>query len=169
MDRRSILLTAGIAATLPFAPSARAADEDSVEFLFVQAGAQVALKDGTLSLANANPHTLYFSDRPERIAGVVTTEEFVEHWATGTDSFKADPPNAVLVLHSTGKPVVSVVELSDAKLADGTLSYAVKVIDGHQEIEGGWSSLFIDMIGRPLTPLSFAGVARRSYRRRLIY
>jgi len=35
--------------------------------------------------------------------------------------------------------------------------------------KGGAASLFIDIIGMPLTPLSYAGVARRSYRRAFYY
>jgi hypothetical protein len=35
---------------------------------------------------------------------------------------------------------------------------------------GGPASLFIDIIGMPLTPMSYAGVARRTaYRRAVIY
>jgi hypothetical protein len=30
-------------------------------------------------------------------------------------------------------------------------------------------SVFIDIIGMPLTPVSYAGVARRTYRRAVIY
>ena len=31
-----------------------------------------------------------FPDRPERIVGRVTTAGFVDHWAAGGDSFKAE-------------------------------------------------------------------------------
>jgi len=35
--------------------------------------------------------------------------------------------------------------------------------------EGGLASLFIDIIGMPLTPLSFAGARRRMWRRAVLY
>jgi hypothetical protein len=37
--------------------------------------------------------TLFFADRPERIAGNMTTI-FVPFWSKGNDSFLPDPPNA---------------------------------------------------------------------------
>ena len=35
--------------------------------------------------------------------------------------------------------------------------------------KGSEASVFIDIIGRPLTPTSFAGVAQRNYRRAFYY
>jgi penicillin V acylase-like amidase (Ntn superfamily) len=37
----------------------------------------------------------------------------------------------------------------------------VKILDGEMPASGGPSSLFIDTIGRPLSPVSVAGVHRR--------
>jgi hypothetical protein len=50
-------------------------------------------------------------------------------------------------------------------LSGSDLSYKVKVLQGDMPSEGKDVSVFIDIIGRPLTPFSYAGVARRSYRR----
>ncbi len=62
------------------------------------------------------------------------------------------------------------MELREPRLGGGALIYDVEVLDGASEIESGASALFIDIIGAPLTPLSVAGVdrrtARRVYRRR---
>ena len=55
--------------------------------------------DGVLTLSGVSPATLYFSDRPERVVGHMTNEQFVEGWSLGEDNFAADPPNAVLSLH----------------------------------------------------------------------
>jgi len=44
------------------------------------------------------------------------------------------------------------------------LTYTVKVLRGDIPAKGADVSVFIDIIGMPLTPLSFAGVARRNYR-----
>jgi hypothetical protein len=43
------------------------------------------------------------------------------------------------------------------------------VIDGELPERGSEVSVFIDIIGMPLTPLSYAGVARRSFRRAVLY
>jgi hypothetical protein len=54
-------------------------------------------------------------------------------------------------------------------LSGDTLTYDVRVLEGNLPSTGGAASLFIDIIGRPLTPMSFAGVARRSARRAAFY
>ena len=40
-----------------------------------------------------------------------------------------------------------------------------KVLEGATSISGGECALFIDIIGCPRTPMSYAGAARRAYRR----
>jgi hypothetical protein len=140
-------------------------DEQEVEFLFVQNAIAVTLSEGVLSMIGITPETLYFSDRPDRIVGRVTTQEFVDHWSKGEDSFAANPPNAVLSTLQGPSPQDVVVVLREPHLGGGTLSYNVEVLDGVPVIEGGASALFIDIIGRPLTPLSVGGVRRRTRRR----
>lgn len=165
MNRREILAAAGGIALSAGAAQATSDSEDMVDFLFVQTTPAVWLSDGVLRLNGVNPHTLYFSDRPERIFGRVTTADFVEHWGKGTDSFKSDPPNAVLTVHETEDPTEVVVVLRDPRMEGGNLVYDVDVLDGPKELSGDSASLFIDVIGRPLTPLSFGGVRRRTRRR----
>jgi hypothetical protein len=50
-------------------------------------------------------------------------------------------------------------------LACDNLVYTVKVLQGEMPAKAADVSVFIDIIGRPLTPLSYAGVARRTYQR----
>jgi hypothetical protein len=164
MKRRNLLIAAGGMALV--AGSARASEEDEqVEFLFVQTAPSVKLSGGKLTMTGANPHTLYFSDRPERIFGRVTTKEFVDMWGQGIDSFKSDPPNAVLTVHNHDDPSEVVVVLRDPRMEGADLVYDVEVLDGRDEVMGPTASLFIDTIGRPLTPMSVAGVRRRTRRR----
>jgi hypothetical protein len=42
----------------------------------------------------------------------------------------------------------------------------VTVLQGQMPVQGGLVSVFIDVIGMPLTPVSYAGAARRSVYRR---
>ncbi len=79
MKRREILK--GLAVTsvgLTAAQHARAASHDDdakiVDYLFVQNAQAVSLKDGVLTLKGIGGDTLYFSDRPDRIVGRVTTK-----------------------------------------------------------------------------------------------
>jgi hypothetical protein len=52
----------------------------------------------------------------------------------------------------------------DPVLQGDSLTYTVKVLQSDIPAKGADVSVFIDIIGMPLTPLSFAGVARRNYR-----
>jgi hypothetical protein len=58
-----------------------------------------------------------------------------------------------------------VVVLQDPVLEGGTLRYKVKILRGDMAAKGIDVSVFIDIIGMPRTPLSFAGVGRRTDRR----
>lgn len=161
----------------PQGPSPTAADvnqaptpaAEEIEFLFVQTADSATLADGVLVMGGINPATLYFSDRPDRVAGHLTTEEFVATWGDGDDSFASDPPNATLSILAGEQPQEIVVVLTEPRIEDGALVYNVSIVEGADAATGGACSLFIDIIGRPLTPVSYAGVARRTMRRAVIY
>ncbi|MGH7345981.1 MAG: hypothetical protein ACREK4_13790, partial [Candidatus Rokuibacteriota bacterium] len=118
-----------------------------VELLFVQNSASGSFDGKTLTLRGVGP-TLYFSDRPERIAGHLTTSDFVGHWTKGTDNFAANPPNATLSVLGAKDVRSVVVVLTNPKLDRNTLSYGVKVLDGKLPASFKESSLFIDILGR---------------------
>jgi len=140
-----------------------------IEYLFVLTAESATLADGVLTMGDVNPATLYFSDRPDRIAGHLTTEEFVAGWGEGDDNFAENPPNATLSVLAGPEPQDVVVVLSEPRLENGELGFSVTVLEGSPELAGGANSLFIDIIGRPLTPVSAAGVARRTTRRAFRY
>ena len=125
-------------------------------------GAQMA--DGKLTLSGVSANSIMFADRPVRAAGQVLTAHLLEEWAAGSNSFASDPPNAtVSVLSKDGRAVTDVVvTLKAPKLEGDTLTFAVDVLEGDLTGAEGPASIFIDIIGLPFTPLSFAGVARRT-------
>lgn len=141
------------------------------DFLFVQTSTSMSYDPTAkkLTLVDASPVTLFFSDRPERIAGNMTTERFIPFWSTGTDSFLSDPPNADLSILEGDTLTQIVVVLKNPALEEGNLTYTVEILDGEMPSIGHNVSLFIDIIGMPLTPVSYAGVARRTYRRAVLY
>jgi hypothetical protein len=139
------------------------------DFLFVQNAKAMTYADGRLTLKGVNPATVMFSDRPERIAGHMTTARFVPFWSEGKDSFLTDPPNSDLSILDDGKLRQTVVVLRDPVIEGDDLHYAVEIIEGDMPVMGEEVSLFIDVIGMPLTPLSFAGVRRRTFRRAALY
>ena len=141
------------------------AEANEIEYLFVQSAEGASLSDGVLRLRGISPTTVYFSDRPERIAGHFTTEACVAWWGEGDDSFAADPPNATLSILSGPEPQEIVVVLKAPRFESGDLVYDVEVLEGKEAAEGDGSSLFIDTAGHPATPHSAAGHHRRVRRR----
>lgn len=136
-----------------------------MDVLYVQNAKKVTLQDGKLVLSGVNPTTICFTDRPARLAGHMRTTEFLPLWSQGKDSFLKDPPNATLSIFGGDKVSDVVVEISNPVLAGNNLTYDAKVLEGDPSVKGGECALFIDIIGMPRTPMSYAGVARRSFRR----
>jgi hypothetical protein len=168
--RRGLMATAAFAgAALSIKPALAQAKQ--ADFLFVQNAASMSYANGKLTMKDVSPVTIFFSDRPERIAGNMPTQAWVPFWSDGKDSFAKDNPNANLSVLEKDKALEDiVVTLSNPVLAGRDLSYDVKLVQGTMPASGGPASLFIDIIGMPLTPMSYAGVARRTaYRRAVIY
>jgi hypothetical protein len=138
-----------------------------VEEMFVQVAHGASASPGSLTLHGIGPSTLYFSDRPERLVGHMTTGEFVEGWTSGPNSFAEDPPNAVLsfIEPDADAPSDVVMVLREPELTQPDLGYAVEVLEGQMPTSAGPCTLFIDPLGRPLSPGSVAGVRRRERRR----
>lgn len=142
---------------------------EDIEALFVQTAGQMRSDgQGQITLEGIAPSTLYFADRPQREVGHMSTQRFVELWGEGGDnSFAADPPNAVLSFADPGDrmPEEVVVTITDPRADGDSLSYAVTVLDGTLPTSTGPIALFIDPFGRPLSPVSVAGMHRRERRR----
>jgi hypothetical protein len=166
----AVLLTSAASLTSALAQS-EAPPAKQADFLFVQTaqGMTFDKATSTLTLQGVSPITVFFSDRPERIAGNMQTAAFVPFWSKGKESFLSDAPNADVSILD-GDTLRQVVVVLEAPVLHGdALSYTVKVLQGDMPATGVAVSVFIDVIGMPLTPLSYAGVARRSYRRAVLY
>src|SRR5438876_6487874 len=137
----------------------------NVDVLFVQNAKEVTFKEGKLVLQGVNPVTVCFTDRPARLAGHMQTSKFIPLWSNGKDSFLKDNPNATLSVFSGDNVSDLVVELSNPQLSGNDLTYDARILEGTPPANGGACALFIDVIGMPATPFSYAGAARRAYRR----
>jgi len=141
---------------------------ETEESMFVQTAQGIERDGDALTLLGVTPSTLYFSDRPQRVVGHMTTADFVDLWAIGDNSFESDPPNAVLAFLEPGADVPddAVVVLREPILdGHGDLSYSIDLLEGTVPAKAGPVTLFIDPFGRPLSPVSVCGVRRRGRRR----
>ena len=142
------------------------AKPDIVPSLIVLNSRGATLQGGKLTLTGVAPNSIIFADRPVRSAGHALTTHLLEEWspATGDDSFAKNPPNATVSAFSKDGNVIrdAVVVLKSPKMEGDTLTFDVDVLEGSLTGADGAASIFIDIIGLPRTPLSFAGVARRT-------
>ncbi|MDB5379991.1 MAG: hypothetical protein JWR00_4437 [Rubritepida sp.] len=165
--RRFLVAAASATAAITKAQAQTAPTVGMADFLFVQTAKRMSFDRAAnrLTLHEVSPVTIMFSDRPERIAGNMRTAGFVPFWSQGSDSFLKDPPNADISIFD-GNDLRQVVAVLQNPALDGDkLHYTIAVLEGTMPVSGGEVSVFIDVIGMPLTPVSFAGARRRTYRR----
>jgi hypothetical protein len=149
---------------------AAAAKPEIVPSLFVLNSRGATMQGDTLTMTGVMPHSIIFADRPVRSAGHQLTADIVAEWGTGDDSFTKNPPNATIsVFSKDGSVKDAVVVLKSPKLEGDKLSFNVQVLEGDLAGGDGGAALFIDIIGRPMTPMSFAGVGRRTAFRGAMY
>ena len=131
------------------APDADAdADADvRVELLFVQRAASATLSNATLTLLDVGD-VIWFTDRPDRAAGVWQDNEYLHLFAPSSEasdddanSFSSDPPNAVLActLESSGDELNVVMEVTDPVVSssDESVSYSAVILE---DVTGLFSS-----------------------------
>ncbi len=123
-----------------------------------------------LTLTGVSANAIIFADRPVRAAGHARTAHLLEEWA-GNESFAKDPPNATVSAFSKdGATIRDAVVVLKSPVVDGDrLTFDVQLLEGDLTGANGSAAVFIDIIGLPFTPLSFAGAARRTARRAAWY
>ena len=129
-----------------FAVPAARTDENKVQLMFVQTAEDLKADGNTLRLVNVGQQTLYFSDRPVRVAGHLTMPAYLDEWKAGEgpDNFAADRPNAKISIYESGRNdnTLAVVKISHPVIDGKDLVYSYKVIEA-----GGATALFNDWIG----------------------
>jgi hypothetical protein len=103
------------------------------------------LEGDKLVLTGVSTNAVIFSDRPQRSAGHIATDEIVKQWGAGADSFDKDPPNATVSVLGGGSDVSdAVVTLKSPKLDGTTLTFDVSVLEGNLTGATGPAAVFID-------------------------
>ena len=141
------------AAAAPAAPAPSAPAATAPQFMFVQIAEDLKVDPvaSTIRLRNVGQQTIYFSDRPVRMAGHVKMSEYLWQWtpAAGKNNFSSDPPNATLSVYEPGQTdnKVAILTISNPKVDGTDLVYNYKIVEGKIPTNGGATSLFIDMVG----------------------
>jgi len=122
------------------------AETQIVPSLIVLNAHGASLQGQKLTLTGVAPSSIVFADRPVRAAGHALTSHLLAEWATGSNSFAKNPPNAtVSVFNEDGATVRdAVVVLKAPKLEGERLTFDVQVLEGDLAGADGAASLFID-------------------------
>ena len=127
------------------------AAENKIQLMFVQTADDLKADGDTLRLVNVGQQTLYFSDRPARVAGHLTMPAYLDEWKAGEgpDNFSSDPPNATISVYESGhhENTLAVVKISHPVIDGKDLVYSYKLIEGTMPKAGGATALFIDSVG----------------------
>ena len=117
------------------ASSAGAEDAKKLEWLFVHTAKTAEMTSETTLVMPVEREIFAFTDRPSRKHGYLTAEQFAGMWADDKgDSFKADPPNAVLtwVDGDTVREQELVITNATAAADSKSIVYEVKFEAGHK-------------------------------------
>ena len=130
---------------------ALAEDPSAPEWLFVQTAATAEFTSDTTLVVPFQQDVFAFTDRPYRQHEYLNATQFVSLWNdAGSDSFIADPPNAVLTWAEDGVVKEAEVELLDAKIInDGkNIQYTTNWLTSRYDVPYGSEltvvSLFMD-------------------------
>ena len=146
---KSLQSLVAITAAVFFSTSAIAEDAKPAEWLFVHTAQTAEMTSDTTLVMPATRDIFAFTDRPNRMHAYMNAHEFVSLWDEGEgDTFKADPPNAVLTwVDGDGEmKEAELLILSAETVGPGReISYEVKLEAGDMPAgKIGTASFFID-------------------------
>lgn len=117
----------------------------ATQYLYAVSAQSGTFKDGKLELKDA-PLVVYFSDRPHRVAGMLSLEVFAQGWDKGPGSLRADPPNATLSYMGKDGVKSVIVELTNPNVdvLKRSITFNARVLDGNMPESFGKSTLFLE-------------------------
>lgn len=118
-------------------------ESQSPSFLFTISATSGSFEDGQLTLTGV-PLVVYFSDRPARIAGHISLQDFATMWSKGANSFAMDAPNAQLSILGQSPGTQAIVTLSDLEISGTSATFRVETLDGTIPGTFGQATLFLD-------------------------
>ena len=120
------------------------------EWLFVHTAQTAEMTSATTLVMPVTRDIFAFTDRPNRMHGYMNAHEFVSLWDEGEgDTFKADPPNAVLTwVDGDEMKEAEVLIIGAETVSHGReIAYEVKLEAGDKPVgKMGFASFFVDGI-----------------------
>jgi hypothetical protein len=118
----SIIILSLMACTFTFAE-----DKPAEEWLFVHTADEAQVINNTTIVMPVTRDIFAFTDRPYRKHAYMTGEQFVSGWAkAGSNSFKTDPPNAVLTWVEGEDVKEAEVVITGASIDGNSITYIRK-------------------------------------------
>jgi len=135
---------------------------DNNSALLVQTAQSVEFVDGHIIMRGVSLSTLYLSNRSQRIVGHIGTQELVDCWRNEHSRFSTKPPAAALSFVNPDPGAVDdvVIRIDSPELTEQELVYSASILEGHLYRLNGPCTLFIDALGRPVSPVSFTASLR---------
>jgi hypothetical protein len=136
----SIIILSLMASTFTFAEDKPAQEE----WLFVHTADEAQVINNTTIVIPVTRDIFAFTDRPYRKHAYMTGEQFASLWAdSGSNSFKADPPNVVLTWVEGEDVKEAEVVIKDASIDGNSITYTT---NAHSNSVGTIKSvsLFVD-------------------------
>jgi hypothetical protein len=152
----SIIILSLMASTFTFAE-----DKPAEEWLFVHTAEEAQVTNNTTIVMPVTRDIFAFTDRPYRQHAYMTGEQFASLWAdSGSDSFKTDPPNAVLTWVEGEDVKEAELVITGASFDGNSITYTT-----NWPPESRWTvqsvSLFVDA-RRPCGPSLVVCIVRHS-------
>ena len=151
-SKLSIIILSLFVSTFAFAE-----DKPAEEWLFVHTGEEAQVTNNTTIVMPVTRDIFAFTDRPYRKHAYITAEVFASLWAkAGSNSFKTDPPNAVLTWVDGEDVKEAEVVITGAQVAGGSITYTTNTLSN---TVGTLKtvSLFVDNFNTCLRPFSNKG------------
>lgn len=109
----------------------------------------------TLTLYNANPYLTYYAERPKRISGLASVDNFIKNWKVGENNFHMNNPNLLLtaatidgVTNNGSTFYLMTCSTPEYNMQKGILSYVVKPLPAHpftfEHIQFNYVTVIID-------------------------
>jgi hypothetical protein len=118
----SIIILSLMASTFTFAQ-----DKHAEEWLFVHTAEEAQVINNTTIVMPVTRDVFAFTDRPYRRHAYMTGEQFASSWPKGgSNSFKTDPPNAVLTWVEGEDVKEAKVVIKDASIDGNSITYTLR-------------------------------------------